>query len=219
MEHPMGSSSTQAKNYAFRSMLLMGQVRVWFDRSYKGVLVPEALRARPRRDLAYTPDMCPDITDIGISVTILYGGEAFKTFVPWRAVYRMTSPLGNMTWVDHAPAEVRDNMDPDLDDEKAEYRDAQDGALLLAMGLAAAATGPTMSVPVAEPSTSPEQPSNVGASRPDHAEGASSSPAVSARASSPDLKVISGGGGVDSGGGGVDSGGGGVDSEGEDFEG
>jgi hypothetical protein len=200
MEHPMGESSTQAKNHAFRSMLLTGHVRIFLNMSHKGLLVPEALRARPRRDLAYTPDMCVDITNEGIGATILFEGAAFKTFVPWMAAYRLTSLRGHMSWMEHAPADVLDNLDPDFADREAEYLDCVDANALYAMGIEAAAT-PTSSEPVAEPSPSPVQPSNIGAPRPDHAEGASSSPAVHPRASSPSLTVINGGGGEKSGGG------------------
>ena len=191
----MLESSTLEKQHAFQGMLLTGRVLVWPRMSHEGLVVPDALRTMPPAPLAYTPDVCPEVTKEGIAALMWFGGEVFDTVLPWKAVFFMASKRGHLSWLEDAPAGMIDDKECVFNDPDAEFFDEVDAATLYAEAMArtGSAAGVVTSSEPAD-AQSPERSGPGGAHPAANADTASSTATSVPRASSPSLKVILGGG-------------------------
>lgn len=103
---------TQAKKHIAWGLYEAGRLEVFFDPQAEGVIIPEHLKAWPQVKFDYgeglpipIPDL--DMDDAGISATLSFNMSPFKTFLPWKAIYFMTTSTehagGNAVWPDDVP--------------------------------------------------------------------------------------------------------------------
>lgn len=195
------STRTKEKWRAFESMLLTGRVLVWPHMLYKGLVVPDTMRAMSPAPLAYTPDMRPELRKDGIHALMSFGGRVVETFVPWRAVFFMASKRGHSSWMEDAPAGMIDDSDSLFADADADFFDEVDAATLHAAVMARAGSdggASTTSETAADDPSQADRPDAGGVLQPGLAGAEPTSGTSLPRASSPSLTVIAGGAGQDS---------------------
>jgi len=190
------STLEKEKQDAFQSMLRTGRVLVWVNMMHDELVVPHAVQVMPLSPLAYTPEVRPQATNEGIAAVMWLGGRTFPTFVPWTAVYFMGSKRGQMSWLQHAPADITaedlESISADLDAEYDDYLVEDDVDRQVVVGVGA----PTSEEAAAAPPLAPRSQAGDGG-EPEPANSPSSTGTTFPRASSPSLTVIDGGGGQD----------------------
>jgi hypothetical protein len=113
------SPSPPSKKEVMLALLDRAEARVHLDARHAEVRLPERFRSEPHLRLDYgygfeppIPDLTVD--DLGISATLSFNRQPFRTFVPWAAVYLIADFDGNgAVWQEDIPADLKMDAPPE----------------------------------------------------------------------------------------------------------
>ncbi len=91
----------EAKRHVLLGFLMTGPVVGWVDVNRAGVVLPDTLKEDLHVKLNYLldePALELEITAAGIFATIVHMGSPFRTFVPWPALFTISTDHGIITW-------------------------------------------------------------------------------------------------------------------------
>lgn len=117
---------TKGKKLIALGMYESGRLEVFFNPRAEGVVVPEHVRAFVQTKFDYGEELpipIPDlvIDDAGISATLSFNREPFKTFLPWAAIFLMmagTSDMqSNAVWPKDVPKPLVESVREDSAEE------------------------------------------------------------------------------------------------------
>jgi hypothetical protein len=110
------AGSPPSKKDVMLMLLERAEARVHLDARHEGVLLPDRFRTEAHLRLDYGYGFQPPIPDLvvddaGIGATLSFNRQAFKTFVPWSAIYLIADFDGNgAVWQEDIPADLK--MEP-----------------------------------------------------------------------------------------------------------
>ncbi len=109
--------SPPSKKEVMLALLERAEARVHLDARHDGVQLPERFRSEAHLRLDYGYGFQPPIPDLtiddaGITATLSFNRQPFKTFVPWSAVYLIADFDGNgAVWQEDIPSDLRIEQD------------------------------------------------------------------------------------------------------------
>jgi hypothetical protein len=107
-----------SKKEVMLALLDRAEARVHLDARHADVQLPERFRAEPHLRLDYGYGFQPPIPDLavdddGISATLSFNRQPFRTFVPWAAVYLIADFDGNgAVWQEDIPGDLKLDAPP-----------------------------------------------------------------------------------------------------------
>lgn len=91
-------------------LLSGGYLRAHFDPRHPGVTAPPHVRSMITAAFDYGEDaplVVPEVTEEGLSATLLFQGVSHVTYVPWDAVFMLATPEHGATfWPDSVPPDA-----------------------------------------------------------------------------------------------------------------
>lgn len=105
------------KQLVLLGFLASGVVHTYFDPRHPAVVLPDLMRRGNRVCISYgdaveQPPTDVQVTDEGVSATVIVNGQPLHTFVPWASVLYLETPAGGRAmWLSDYPDDLRKELE------------------------------------------------------------------------------------------------------------